>query len=46
MMMIVDTANLDTDFAAFNKVLDGLAESLGIEIRCQRSDIFDKMHRI
>ena len=46
MMMIVDTTDLDTDFAAFNKVLDGLAESLGIEIRCQRSDIFDKMHRI
>ena len=46
MMMIVDTTNLDMDFAAFNRTLSELADSLGIEIRCQRSDIFDKMHRI
>ena len=46
MMMIVDTTNLDMDFAAFTRTLSELADSLGIEIRCQRSDIFDKMHRI
>ena len=46
MMMIVNITELDMDFAAFNKVLDELAGSLGIEIRCQRSDIFDRMHRI
>ena len=34
------------DFATFNRTLSELADSLGIEIRCQRSDIFDKMHRI
>ncbi len=46
MMMIVNITNLDMDFAAFNKVLGDLATELGIEIHCQRSDIFDKMHRI
>ena len=46
MMMIVDISGLDMDFAAFNKVLDELAGTLGIEIRCQRSDIFDMMNRI
>ena len=46
MMMIVNIKELDMDFAAFNKVLDELSGSRGIEIRCQRSDIFDRMHRI
>lgn len=46
MMMVADTSAVDTDFATFNDGIGRLAESLGVEIRCQRSDIFDKMHRI
>lgn len=46
MMMVVDTAGLDMNFADFNKGLSLLGEKIGVEIRCQRSDIFDKMHRI
>ncbi len=46
MMMIADTESLDMDFADFSELLSKLAGELGIDIRCQRSDIFDKMHRI
>ena len=44
MMMIVDVSG-----AEFDKVATGLkevGESIGVIIRCQREDIFDKMHRI
>ena len=44
MMMVVDVTG-----AEFDKVATGLkevGESIGVIIRCQREDIFDKMHRI
>ena len=44
MMMVVDMTN-----AEFDKVAVGLkevGEKIGVIIRCQREDIFDKMHRI
>ena len=44
MMMIVDVTS-----AEFDKVAVGLkevGEEIGVIIRCQREDIFDKMHRI
>ena len=44
MMMIVDVTG-----AEFDKVATGLktvGEEIGVIIRCQREDIFDKMHRI
>ena len=44
MMMVVDMTN-----AEFDQVATGLkevGESIGVIIRCQREDIFDKMHRI
>lgn len=44
MMMVVDMTN-----AEFDKVSSGLkevGEEIGVIIRCQREDIFDKMHRI
>ena len=44
MMMVVDVTNVE-----FDKVATGLkevGEELGVIIRCQREDIFDKMHRI
>lgn len=46
MMMIVNTDGIDTDYSDFSSGLQAVAEELGIELRCQRSDIFDKMHRI
>ena len=44
MMMVADVTN-----AEFDKVAAGLIETgeeIGVIIRCQREDIFDKMHRI
>lgn len=44
MMMVVDMTN-----AEFDKVSSGLkevGEEIGVIIRCQSEDIFDKMHRI
>ena len=44
MMMIVDVSA-----AKFDEVADGLrlvGEEIGVIIRCQREDIFNKMHRI
>lgn len=44
MMMIVDAGN-----AEFDQVSEGLkelGEKIGVVIRCQREDIFNKMHRI
>ena len=44
MMMVVDVTNVE-----FDKIATGLRETgeeIGVIIRCQREDIFDKMHRI
>lgn len=44
MMMVADVTN-----AEFDKISAGLKETgeqIGVIIRCQREDIFDKMHRI
>ena len=44
MMMVADVTNVE-----FDKVATGLKETgegIGVIIRCQREDIFDKMHRI
>ena len=44
MMMVVEVTNVE-----FDKVATGLkevGEEIGVIIRCQREDIFDKMHRI
>lgn len=44
MMMVADVTN-----AEFDKIASGLRETgeeIGVIIRCQREDIFDKMHRI
>lgn len=46
MMMIVDISRTTK---AFEKMVDELTEigtSLGVQIKCQREEIFDKMHRI
>lgn len=46
MMMIVDTTGMDLDFTTFTEELTRLGEDTGVQVRCQREDIFDKMHRI
>lgn len=46
MMMIVDVSSLDKDFKVVCDELDKLGEEIGVNIRCQREEIFEKMHRL
>ena len=46
MMAIVDTAETTKDIAAVAKELDGLGKDIGVNIQCQREEIFEKMHRL
>lgn len=46
MMMIVDYFNADEEFGTVVDDLDKLGEEIGVRIRCQREEIFTKMHRV
>ncbi|KDE54628.1 ACT domain-containing protein [Methanoculleus sp. MH98A] len=46
MMMIVDTGRSTKPYAGMVTELDDLGDAIGVNIRCQREDIFTKMHRI
>ena len=46
MIMVVDVTNQGRDFEAISRELASLGERLGLQIRIQRSEIFDAMHHI
>ena len=46
MMMIVDTGHITVDFHRLTADLESLGNTIGVQIKCQREEIFDKMHRI
>ena len=46
MMMIVDVSSSAVPFADFGSGLSKLGSGMGLEIRCQKAAIFEKMHRI
>lgn len=46
MMMIVDANAATKPFGDMADELAALGEEIGVVIRCQREEIFDKMHRI
>ena len=46
MMMIVDTNQSSKPFGEMVSELDQIGEEIGVKIRCQHEDIFNKMHRI
>ena len=46
MMMIADTAKSSTPFADLVGGLDAIGKELGLQVKCQKSEIFEKMHRI
>ena len=46
MIMLVDTAEADLPFAELVDMLKAEGETLGVDIRAQREDIFNAMHRI
>ena len=46
MMMIVDLAGAKKHFADLTGELNDLGEQIGVSIKIQREEIFEKMHRI
>ena len=46
MMMIVDTNQMQKTFGDMADELAALGEEIGVVIKCQKEEIFDKMHRI
>lgn len=46
MMMIADISPVNKPFEKLTSELEDLGKSIGVQIKCQREDIFDKMHRI
>ena len=46
MMMIVDTSKMTLDYVTMIEEIAKIGEDTGVQIKCQREDIFDKMHRI
>ncbi len=47
MMMIVDVSAMEKPFGQMAEELDALGTSkIGVQIKCQKEEIFDLMHRI
>lgn len=46
MMMIVDLADTISTFEQVQSDLSELGFAMGLEVKCQREEIFEKMHRI
>ena len=46
MMMIVDFTNCTKEIAVVVNEMEELGKTIGVDIHCQREDIFEKMHRL
>lgn len=46
MMMIVDIELCKKPFAELVADMEGVGQEMGVQIKCQREEIFEKMHRI
>ena len=46
MIMLVDTADMKTDFAAFSAELARTGSERGLDIRVMHEDIFKSMHHV
>ena len=46
MMMVVDRTNATNSFGDMADGMEKVGEEIGVVIKCQREEIFDKMHRI
>lgn len=45
-MMIVDVTNSTKEIAVVVNEMEELGKTIGVDIHCQREDIFEKMHRL
>ena len=46
MVMVTDMTEAKKELGDVFKELEVLGEDIGVNIRCQRSEIFEKMHRL
>ncbi|MCI8281224.1 MAG: ACT domain-containing protein [Lachnospiraceae bacterium] len=46
MMMIADIGDSSKPFDVCAKELAQIGQEIGVDVKCQREEIFDKMHRI
>ena len=46
MMMVVDRTNATNSFGDMADEMEKVGEEIGVVIKCQREEIFTKMHRI
>ena len=46
MMMVTDATKATKEFSVLSSELKVLGEKIGVVIRCQHEEIFNKMHRI
>lgn len=46
MMMIVDMAGAKVPFSECASALDEIGAQIGVAIKCQKEEIFERMHRI
>ncbi len=46
MMMIIDGSKMDVTFGEMAESLDKVGENKGVVVKCQREEIFAKMHRV
>ena len=46
MMMVIDATSIDDQFASVSKDIKKLGRQLGLDIHCQKEEIFESMHRI
>lgn len=46
MMVIADVSGLEKDFKVLCEEMEKMGDEIGVSIRCQREEIFEKMHRL
>ncbi|MDD6553658.1 MAG: ACT domain-containing protein [Prevotellaceae bacterium] len=46
MMMMVDMSKVTKNFEQIDTELAEVGKVLGVQIKCQREEIFDRMHRV
>jgi len=46
MMMVVDIEDMSIDFSTVCDELQTLGAEIGVDIRCQKAEIFKRMHRL
>ena len=46
MMMIVDVSKMTKNFGQVSEEMEERGKEMGLDIHCQREEIFEKMHRL